>query len=373
MVLFHQAANKLVRNLMFGLSNEFARMKKFKNIGMTLIEMLLILAVASSILTMILTYSTEKMEELRRDRASLQMEQILNAALAYYVVYGQWPNDAVGNAPASLQGTGTALSSGGAFLPATTLNNPWGNLYTIAQYPSNPDDTSSGYYTYVNSPTFSISTVMPNALEAQLVADRLPYGRTSGTGNKTVTASVSIPGQNLNNARSVNFAQVYSSGACVPVPACPAYITPSSSFTSSSTQSMVPSIFVLPVQVNGTYYAPGTALSPIAGYTAYAIGPGDVTTNGNTTLASCDGTISTNAPCYESSGTQIPTTKNPAGKYYRVCLAIQTHQGAVAPTTNAWGVASGSVLAITRCVPPSGDPVTTSGEQIGTQFNVWSQ
>lgn len=337
-------------------------MKKFENTGVTLIEMLLILVIGSSVLLMILSYSTAKMDELRRDRVSLQMEQILNAAVAYYAVNGQWPDDAVGTFPAK-------LSANSAYLPAT-INNPWGNAYQIAQYPSNPDD-ATGLYTYVNSPTFSISTTLPNATEAQIVAGRLPFGNVAGT---TVTASVSVPGQNLNNARSVNYSHVYNSGACVPVPACPAYLTP------AGPVPMTPDIFVMPVQAYGAYNAPAAGaqtLSPLTGFTAYAIGPGDVHTNQSTNISGCDGTA--NQPCRESAGQNIPHTKNangdwvnPPGKYYRVCLAVETHAGSVTPTTNAWGTAMGSVLVITRCVPPANQPAP-AGEQIGSQFNVWSQ
>lgn len=342
-------------------------MNRHKSIGMTLIEMLLILVIASSILLLILNYSTEKMDKLRRDRAALQMEQILNAAVAYYVVNGYWPKDNVGVFPASLQTAG--------FLPNGTLNNPWGNNFLIVQFPTNPagDVSTGGFYSYINSPIFTISTTVPTNMEAQMIAASLPFGQVvSGT---TVQASVSVPGQNYNNARSVNFAGVYASGSCVPAPACPSMITP------SGPQLMTPAIFVMPVQTYGAYAPPASGIQsiiPITGYTAYATPLGLVKTDKSTTIASCDGTIA-NAPCYESAGVVMPTNHDPSthvftsppGAYYRVCLSVQTKQGPVDQAS------MGNVLAITRCVPATNNPYSNGtpavGELIGTPFNVWSQ
>lgn len=306
---------------------------KSKIKGFTLIEMLLALVVAASVVMMIVSYTTQKADELRRDRASMQMQQILNAALSYYVNNSSWPADAVGAFPASLQTDG--------FLPAGTFNNPWGNGFTVAAWTANP---AGGNYDNTTSPKYGISTTFPTTAEATIVAGRLPFAVAAA---KTVTAYVSVPVQKLNNDRSVNFAQVYNSGACVPAPTCPL--------------GMTLTIYVVPVQVYGQYQAPAAGtqtLSPLTGYTAYAIGPG-----GQAALQACDGSgVET---CQETTGTNMPTANNPAGQYYRVCLAVETNLGSVSPTTNTWGVAMGSVLAITRCQP--------GGEQTGTQFNVWSQ
>lgn len=310
--------------------------------GFTLIEMLLVLVVAASVVMMIVGFTTQKADELRRDRTSMQIQQILNAAVSYYVNYAAWPTDAPGSFPVLLQTDG--------FLPTGTFKNPWGNGYTVAAWTANPQ---GGNYKNTTSPKYGISTTFPNSNEATIIAGRLPFAVAAGN---TVTAYVSVPVQSLNNARSVNFAQVYNSGACVPQPVCP---------INSS-----PSLFVVPVQVNGVYNAPSTpsTLSPLTGYTAFARGPGTLGT-----LTSCDGTL-TNQPCAETTTTNMPQTDNPGGPtnyYYRVCLAIETDQGTVSPTNNTWGVAAGTILVITRCQPNGTFP--SGGEQIGTQFNVWSQ
>lgn len=301
-------------------------MRNGNNKGFSLIEMLLVLVIASSIVLMIVSYTTQKADELRRDRTSMQLQEILNAALSYYVNNAVWPSDAVGNFPAALVPN---------YLPSSTMKNPWGNGFVIAAYP--------GTFTNLNSPMFSISTTLPNATEAKIVAGRVPFGVVN---TNTVTVSVSAPVQSLNNDRSVNFAQVYNSGACVPQPTCPL--------------NMTATIFVVPVQVYGTYDPPAGGIQnirPITGYTAYATAAA-----ANPNVPSCKFPTSAEA-CLSAVGTNMPNAATPL--YYRVCLRVETEQGPVTPTTNTWGNNQGSILAITRCMP--------NGEYQGTPFNVWSQ
>ena len=63
--------------------------------------------------------------------------------------------------------------------------------------------------------------VIAGELPVAYVSDK--YGDPYVSGNVYVTAQVTTPGQNLNNARSVNFVGIYHNGACVPVPNCPGY------------------------------------------------------------------------------------------------------------------------------------------------------
>ena len=179
-----------------------------------------------------------------------------------------------------------------------------------------------------------------------------------------VQGEVNIPGQNLNNARSVNFAGYYHHGGCVPAPFCPS--------------NMAPDILVVPVSLYGlndvsadsTYY-------PLYGFTAYANGgvnaassapnstpdvPSNVADCENPSVATqCNSTCGSNGaggPC-----TAITTVGNQL--YWRVCLIVRTEKGVVGQTaTNAWGQYA-TVLAITRCVPLN--------ENAGSDFTVWTQ
>lgn len=318
----------------------------YKKKGFTLLEMLLVLVIVSAIAVMAINFTTQKMAELRRDRATMQMQQILNAGLSYYLNNGTWP--------ASL----AALQNPAApYLPPNppnTIATPWGGTYTAAGATVN------------NVNYFQVSMTVPGttgATEALIIAGRLPMATTSGS---TVTAQVNVPGMNLNNARSVNFSSVYHSGACVPVPSCP--------------QGMEAQIMAVPVAVNGvsdkptctTANDPATCstvnLYPVSGFTAYATPKADAASvRGCTTggALACINTTTTPNP----SGLPPMITPVPlSGEYWRVCLSVTTAKGLIAPDQSAWGQLTGTILAITRCVPGT---VSAPSEPSGAGFNVW--
>src|SRR5436853_2483458 len=80
-----------------------------QNRGFTLIEMLLVLAISSSMILLLINFTTRKTEDARRDKTVLQIQQLMNAALSYYVNNSAWPITC---------GTPTAWTSIAA-LPAT--------------------------------------------------------------------------------------------------------------------------------------------------------------------------------------------------------------------------------------------------------------
>lgn len=311
---------------------------KRKLAGFTLLEMLLVLVIAAALMTMFIGYTTQKADQLRRDRTSMQMQQILNASLAYYLANGKWPADM------------TALATNG-YIP-TTFNNPYGYTFSLSSA-----STTAPLY---------VVTTTGTALDAFVVAGTLPlaYVTDDGTPNpdpsyctgpsvsdcRFVVAGVNVPGQNLNNARSINFAGLYHSGACVPVPSCPG--------------AMVAQIFVVPASINGINSDPGTGVAqanPLTGYTAFATLPaaGGTGPNGCTTGSAL--------ACSAGSGGSITATD----QYWRVCLSVVTTTGSVsAPTSSTWALDLGTVAAFTRCVPAkSGGTIT---EPSGSDFTVWS-
>lgn len=311
--------------------------------GFTLIEMLLVMVIMSVIVMALISYTEERTEALRRDRTVLQIQQIQNAALAYYVSNSTWPN------------TVNDLQVAG-FLPRNvTIVNPWGNNYYM-----NADDSKG---------TFAVCTGVEGSTkeEASALADiltsRLPSGFTSNEPADTncspsmsatvncnnplctVTSFINIPGQNLNNARSINFAGMYHNGACVPVPTCPG--------ATSGPNSMAPAIMVVPVSVSGVLDS-NSRVYPLSSFTAFAT------------------PIGTNPPgppaCFSSALTPCDMTKggipSPNGQYWRVCLQVITSDGEVTSFSNPdWG-SEATIMAITRCVP--------NQEPFGTSFDVWS-
>ncbi len=317
---------------------------KIKLHGFTLLEMLLVMVIVASIILMVMTYTTTQVDETKRDVTVKQYEQILNAGLAYYINNSTWPN------------TINDLINGN-YLPNKTINNPWASGYTFYQ------DATTG--------TFSIcSTIMGStfasggharntaARESNIIANQLPMGYVANSCPASASApaptpcggvpcavisAVNIPGQNLNNARSINFAGVYHNGACVPAPVCP--------------NTMSPTIIVIPVSVSGTYYGQSNSTYSLNSFTATAVGDANKQPTGTPLTCFSGGT----AACDQTTGGDagLPTS----GKYWRVCLDVVTQLGRIGDAGSTWDASSGIILAITRCVP--------NNEPSGSGFNVF--
>lgn len=321
------------------------KQKKIK--GFTLFEMLLVLVIITSVLLMMMTYMTTKTDESKRDVTVMQYEQILNAGLSYYINHSDWPTT-----------IGTLQTEN--YLPKTPTN-PWQGTYTFY------NNTTTGTFSICSVIGFASGSSTDQRIPAEtgIMAGRLPMGYvapgTTCPGSSTPPAAaactastcllistVNIPGQNLNNARSVNFAGLYHNSGCVPAPVCP------NPYSASNTTGMVPTIIVVPVSVSGTYMG-NNELYPLSSFTAYAVGNGNP--SGSPPVAvpvNC--TNNTPTACDFTSG-----IASPAGLYWRVCLEVWTDQGKISGIN--WKDTSGTVMAITRCVP--------NNEPRGSGFHVF--
>ncbi len=343
------------------------RMHQRKNKeGFTLLEMLLVLVIISVIIYAAFGYLQQRTIQMRVDRTTIQMQQILNASLSDYVTNGSWPGSV-----ATMQGT---------FLPpsSVTLQSPWGNQYSISVYSPTP---ATGQPTpppqlYVWTPITSGGGSNGTAAgAANIIAGTLPLAYTttdtSGTAGSPgqppvagstcsassstcfVVASVNIPGQNLNNARAVNFAGLYHNGACVPVPQCP---------VDNSNNTMIPQIMVVPVSVSGLNDNGVNNVYPISSFSAYAKGNTPLDT---APLACNDST--TAPPCADAANSNGPI----ATAYWRVCLRVVTERGNAQDTVGTTSNQNNTnysknvtVMAITRCA--------VQNEPAGSNFNVFS-
>jgi prepilin-type N-terminal cleavage/methylation domain-containing protein len=312
---------------------------RFSSKGFSLLEMLLVLAITATVIVSILGYTTKKSDEMRRDRTVMQMEQFLNAGLSYYVSFGSWPS------LANLQGN---------FLPSGTIKNPWGQGFSVGANTggTNPGSQFSVCTTIIGKQAFSAATVIAGRLPiASVVGGAVSCPTTSTTSCTatstacTVVSSVNIPGQNLNNARSINFAGLYHNGACVPAPICP--------------NNMVPTVMAVPVSVSGMNDDASIVYS-ISSFTAYVTGVDASGSPGASPL-----------PCSSSSGStscyQEGTTLLPAGNYWRICLRIISEKGTL--TYSSLNLNAGVILALTRCMPAN---EYTTPRAYGSQFTVFS-
>lgn len=345
------------------------RIRRHIQQGFTLLEMLLVSVIAMAMLGLLINYTTQTADEMRRNKTVIDMQQILNAASAYYNQYGKWPTYTSSQSCTDWDhyngdnsDAGEAVLQKSGFLPKVVMKGAGGNIYYSRI-------TGSGNFVVVTA----LGTSSKAAANAQVIAGQLPSGTIGGDGdiqpnsapscnigstslatcsgeNCYAVSQIPPPGQNLNNARSVNFSALYHSGQCVPVPTCPT--------------GMTPQIFVVPTQVSGNYQstniANNTEVSPITSYAAYAIPYAAL----GTEPGYCN-----NTP--QVSQAKCTNTSNVTGSaigYWRVCLSITTQTGLVNP--GAWPDIErmGIILAITRCVPGT---TSTSFEPTGSQFNVY--
>lgn len=325
--------------------------------GFTLIETLLVLVIISAILYMGMTYFQQKATQMRIDRTTLQMQQILNAGLSYYVANGQWPVNA--GSTVDITTTPANLLQANGYLPSgVTISSPWsGTDYVIFT------DAKSRLFTVFTRVVSSgvVAGAAPSV--AKIIAGTLPLAYTSSAPPPTpmaacaaastscyVVASINIPGQNLNNATAVNFAGVYRHGGCIPVPTCP---------VDASGNTMTAQVQVVPSSVSGLNDPNTSNTYPISSFTAYAKGPA-------ANPPACADSASPPPPC-STSPLQGPPPAS--GQYWRACLQVVTEKGNVQTTNTSTGNAATdygsnvSLMAITRC--------SINNETSGSQFTVY--
>lgn len=343
------------------------RQIKQKQKGVTLIEILLVLAIMASLLILASGYMSSKISESRRDRMVLQMEQILNAGLAYYVNNGAWPGAGVVDSNNELEKNGYLPNTGTIMSPfsynyvvsSNTTNGTFSLCTTIPGTRNTPATGGSGYYTStieagILAGRLPVAYVVDGALPSS--ATTCPPSSSSPCNSEscTLVSQVNIPGQNLNNARSLNFGGAYHNGACVPAPVCP------------GGTSMTQSIYVVPAAVSGNSDGTSTVY-PVSSFMAYAVGA--VSTSDPTKTDSAPTSPNNVSSCVMSGGKYVTmpcsSDVDPNGKYWRVCLFVVTENGIISTFGNPnWTAASGSVIAVTRCTP--------TNEPSGSGFNVFT-
>jgi len=317
-----------------------------KQQGVTLIEILLVLVVVSMMIWAGVNYMQQRTLQTRTDKTATQMQQILNASLAYYLAnQSAWPPSLK-----CLQGQSGCAA---AYLPPS-LTTPFATTYTV---------TSNPRLFFVSLPVTSATASGSAAGVANTIAGLLPLSYTTsvngtaatpppapGSGGAAckvtdttcyVVASINVPGQALNTAQAVNFAGLYHHGGCVPVPTCP---------VDANGVQMSPNVVIVPVSVSGVNDPGSNQVYPISSFTASATGPAANPPGcpPNNQVVACGAAI---APA--------------SGQYWRACLDITTERGDVALTNPAVGVQAWggqvTLMAITRCSPsgePSGSPDT---------------
>jgi prepilin-type N-terminal cleavage/methylation domain-containing protein len=358
-------------------------MKQVK--GFSLFEILLVMVIVGALIVMGTNFIQQRTTQARIDRTVMDMQQILNAAMSYYVANGSWPAQADSTAmggtaiDGTLSSTSTLYQFRDTYLPkAATVGmpSPWPSSTKSPYYVMVSDVNSNLFYVYVQVRTGSHATSLAYA---QAIAGRLPQGYVSdrvtsqgdppnpsvpcGSANKSCIAvsAVNIPGQNLNNATAVNFVGLYHHGGCIPKPKCP---------VDANGNTMIPQVFVVPVSirgVNNNTTGPENVSYPISSFSAYAQ---DAPASTPKAPLLCQGQSAVRGGLPGNTCSESAATYNgaPADGYWRACVQVITEKGDVTTTRSDtdpefyWGAAQ-TVAAYTRCA--------ISGESAGSNFQVY--
>lgn len=164
---------------------------KSKSIGFTLIELIFVVAIIGVVITLGISYTSKLSERTKEKAAALQIQQILQAGMSYYVDYGKWPN--VGNSGNKDDFYKHYISTS---TTTTSLDiNPWYSIQT----------SSEGYYYWEFTDTadqskgmFKVTTAVPDKDIADRVISLLPNAYYD---NPNIVAEVAIPGQALDVSR----------------------------------------------------------------------------------------------------------------------------------------------------------------------------
>jgi prepilin-type N-terminal cleavage/methylation domain-containing protein len=213
------------------------RMNDRSRAGFTLLEMMLVIVVMSAIMMMLIKGVQRRALDAKINKTALQMQQILSAGLAYYNNNGSWPAET----DMSILDLDDGDPLYGYITPNSTdasnpFVNPWGNPYYIQSdqsFSTTNEDTAEKLFAVSSE----VGATNASIVAAQ-IAGILPMGGVSGSNDYSYVmpastgledgvkysfamAAVNIPGLSMNNARGLNFANIYGNGACVPQPSCP--------------------------------------------------------------------------------------------------------------------------------------------------------
>lgn len=200
--------------------------------GFTLLELLLVLAIMASLTVAGLGWYRHRVAQAKVVKTGLQMQQLLQAGMAYYVDHRVWPS---------------SVSKLQDYLPQLHVNNPWGN-----------DASSPYHYQIISEPNaryLQLKTWLPTTgvingqAMAQQIAARLPYAKAEidSSGNASVISSVTLPGQAIQDHNRPLITQVATVPSLTQVNKptdCPAHMHPQLNVAMAG--------FTVPMSMTGT-------------------------------------------------------------------------------------------------------------------------
>jgi prepilin-type N-terminal cleavage/methylation domain-containing protein len=304
--------------------------------GFSLLEIMLVTVILVVFAMMAISYTRTQALNTRIDKTAAEMQQILQAAVSYYIDKNAWPSCTTGtNTGSSIDTTfntcqiESLITAGYLQAGASISNNPWGNSYESAW------STTSGQ-------TFQLSTDVTDPNFAIILQGVLPL---ASVNSSVVQATVNIPSYAYNNALSMKKVTTYTPGQSIPAPVCPA--------------NMEPKIAVSPIVVSGTLYGAETVYS-IQGLAGLALGD----SSGNPTLQYQTCTINPNVTdsCTSAVGCWTACMQGTITNSRKMGVYVQ-------PGTNKWNPSSLQITATTYCAPKKNNILTNTRSGATRFFN----
>jgi prepilin-type N-terminal cleavage/methylation domain-containing protein len=158
--------------------------------GFTLIEILFVIAILGVIFAIGLAMTQKHTEQFKVEKTALQIQQLLQAAAAYYVDNACWPN-----APECKTSGMNVVPDFNQYIPVNGTKDPWGNIYTFTEVGDHHEK-------------FQVSDnllYLPDDAIRQAIATRVAalLPNASGDGGK-ITSEVSVPGYAQGNKWTFN-------------------------------------------------------------------------------------------------------------------------------------------------------------------------
>ena len=165
-------------------------MKKIKagagnNRGFTLLELSVALAGLAIITTAAIPYFIRQAEVAAAQRTTKEVSSIEEAAKWYRVQNSVWPTSVA------------ALQSAGYLNPSWTVQNPWGNAYSISS----------------NATSLTVTTTLPDSMGGILSRGLPGISSTTVGTNRTVNSVIPVPGQEASLTGVTNLANSAQSAA----------------------------------------------------------------------------------------------------------------------------------------------------------------